>query len=144
MGLADTISERDVDSPEVFAQWVQQVTGSPSPNVKNMAILRRHIKLFFKENPTWDYRVLCRTVIWANNKKRRYAHVWYYISQVKWAFAAGALSDLTDQQAQADNLADEIRRAVADEKDQAWRYRLLGAVGESRQQVLNEWHEAKT
>lgn len=142
MGYADRLGHKDVDDPVSFASYVQQVTGTPYPNGKDMAILRKKLKEFFGQHPHMDYKVLCDTVDWCRSKKRRFAHVWQVVGQFRYAWQAGAI-DFSNDPVRA--LVERgIDSALEVEMDREWRSRLAYAQSgaqtpEEARKVYEEW-----
>lgn len=131
------------DKPKAFAEYTQQVMGVPYPTIKDMTILRKKAKEFFKNCPNATWGTLCRVVQWAKARKRRPSRVWMLVDMFREAWSAGYLPELDRAARVDDNVEAGIERALEQEDRPEWRARLLGARGvTARREALTEWQMA--
>lgn len=139
------LSRDDVNSPEDYATYCQQVLGTPYPSGKQLATLRRNLKEFFKNNPQATYGTLLRTIDWCRNRKRRPAHCYAVIPLVRYAWSDGYLPELDPKEEMNDDLEAMIRSALEVETDPWWRDRLTGGkTTKARQELYDSWLEARS
>jgi len=130
------------DPATLFGKYVRQTLGTPGMTLKDLAVLKKQTKIFFKENPQGDWYTLCRVVQWCRNHKKRPPRVYSVLSMVPYAWADGALPELNADREDVD-VEEGISAALQAETDKAWRRRLLVASGRSaRAEVLDEWRRA--
>lgn len=135
----DAVQNAD-DQAKAFAEYAQQTLGVPWPTLKDLVMLRKKAKDFFVHYPDADWRTLCRVVVWAANRKKRYARVWMLVDDFRKAWATGALPELDPHTRTDVDVEAEIHAALAKEQDQTWRRRLGLAQGSERQkEVLAAW-----
>lgn len=139
MNFVDYLRPEDVVDAETCAEYVRQTCGTLFCSGVDMAIFKRQLKAFFKEQPNASWYTLCRTAQWARSKKKRLVKVYTIIPMVSWAWAAGALPEL-DGTRRDEEVEARISEALAVERDPEWRYRLIGAEGvNARREVLIQW-----
>lgn len=131
-----------VDDPLTFAAYAQRVIGTPWPTIKDQMILRRRIKQFFTQFPQADYRTLVSVVHYCRARKRRPMHAWTVIDRFRDAWAAGWVPEL-DRLPEDLEVDREVERALEIETDPEWRRRLIGARGQGREEVLQQWKKAR-
>lgn len=128
------------DKPKAYAEYCQQIIGTPWPTIKDMAILRKKIKEFFSHYPQCDYRSLCRIAQWARARKRRPNRTWMVVALFRDAWRDGYLPELDPAERREENIEQAIADALDEENREEWRRRLLGARGvEARREAYNEW-----
>lgn len=132
----------EVEQPEGYAQYLQRELGIPWPTQQDMIVLRKKIKEFFEQYPHATYYSLCRIADWCKVKKRRYERVWMVPAQYRSAWAAGYLSELSED-SDDDAVERAISRALEIEDRPGWRQRLLCTVGRAaRREALAEWEKS--
>lgn len=136
---------QDADNPyEAFAEYTQQVLGTPWAGRKDLNMLKNRMDAFFGRYPHCDWQTPCRVVRWMAARKVRVSRVWVVDEYVRKAWAAGALPELDPSQAenpQADTL---INSALAEETDPVWRKRLILAQSSfSKMEVWSRWNSTQ-
>jgi len=144
MGFTSYTKVEDVVDGKSFARYCQQRMGIPYPTGKQIAILNRSLKAFFKEYPHCDYRTLVRVADWCHARKKRYATPEGVVSSYRYAWAAGAIPELTGALEPIDEaLEASIVKALEVESDPAWRERLIGSTGSGRKLVYEAWSKTQ-
>jgi hypothetical protein len=134
----------EVSTAETFGRFCQQRMGLPYPTTKNLVILKRQAKAFFKENPNTDWQTLVRTFDWCVNHNRRYAEAYGVFNAVKYAWRDGYLPELNPTPPSDSKLEHRIESALKVEDDEQWRYRLLASVGiDARRRVYDAWRQER-
>jgi hypothetical protein len=132
------MTKDQVTDPKSYANYVQQNLGTPFPTGKQMVILRKTIKDFFKAYPDADYGTLIRLVEWAKARKKKYAHCYALVSSFRYAWSDGYLPELDPNPTKEIDRA--IEEAIAKESDEEWRRRLGMASGiEVKTEIYNAW-----
>ena len=138
--------ERVANAPDpitAFDRYAQQVTGVPWGTSKDIATLRRKIKVVFERYPQANYYSLCRVLHWANGKDIRRPRSYMYVDLFRDCWAAKGLPELNEP-APNPHIEQRMYEALRVEQDPSWRRRLIGAVGfASRNRVLNDWTAAR-
>lgn len=139
--LTRNLTGDDVVDPVTFAQYCQQVLGTPLPKGKEIVALRSVLRDFFAENPRVDYAMLARLVDWCRSRKKRPATVRCVPGYLRYAWSNGHFPELDPNGEQRnDDLERSIDSALEHETNDEWRRRLIGAQGiEARRGVLAAW-----
>lgn len=117
MSYVTNLKPEQVDTPEKLARFCQEQTGIPYPSGAQIAILKKAIKEFFKENPHATYSSLTNVVLWSKAKGRRYAHVANLVKGgMRYAYLDGYIPELDPNRNQK-NLHELITEALAIEND---------------------------
>lgn len=132
------LDKTNVTKPEEFAEFVQQVHGTPYPTGKAMAQLRRVTKDFFKKNPKADWMTLCKTVEFCHNRNKRLAQAYSVLPWVRYAWQSGWLPELDPNVSK--EIDDAIAAAIVVETDQYWRDKLAcaGSIA-GKQTAYAQW-----
>lgn len=137
--MYEMLKPSDVQDASSFAEFVQQKTGTPCFG-KDIAILRKKTKLFFKEHPGTDWTTLCQLVSWARAKNKRPPSAWVLVAWYPQAWADHWI-ELPDPGSHVD---EDLERALQVESDPSWRRKIALAVGQtSREEVYNLWLERR-
>lgn len=142
MGWADKKTVEDVKDWKSFAEYCQQETGIPYPTQKQIGVLRGAINDWFDEYPHTSYATLCQIVKWAKERRKRYATPGNLLKGgFRYAWEDGYLPELDPDYDDRDaDLEADIERALQQEKDPAWRRRLIVAqTNAARDEVYREW-----
>lgn len=135
-----TMTAADVIDAKTLAAYSQQCLGTPVPQGKDVALLQRKLNEFFVSSPRASWISLAHTVEWCRATKRRPAHAWGVLFQVRWAWQAGLLPELNPKPPVDHNTEYLIERALESETSEMWRDRLIGACGmDARRSALRSW-----
>lgn len=129
--------------PDLFAEYCQQTLGTPWPTNQDRIILRKKVKEFFAHYPHADWYTLCRVVMFARSRKRRYERVWAVIGEFRKAYTAGVLPELDPANRVDEKYEMLVSRALETEDDPYWRKRLLLAQGPQKEEVYVEWRKTE-
>lgn len=133
------------DPCAAFADYCQQRIGVPYPTIKDMRILRRHVKDFFKNVPDATWYTLCRVADWCKARRKRPQRVWMVVLHFRKAWSDGYLPELDPaEQAIDETVERRVKVALAVETNEWWRRRLLGSSGVgARKEAITEWEQMK-
>ena len=137
-----TLTRDEVNSAETFAQYCQQRLGTPYPTGKQIAMLKRGIRIFFEQNPQASYGTLVWSIDGCKNRRKRAPHALGVISSVRFAFRDGYLPELNPNSEEEEHAPTEdlIRAAVAIETDPWWKDRLQGGkTAKARYEIYESW-----
>lgn len=111
-------------------------------------LLNKNIKEFrdryphLADNP-WP--TLVRAAQWCRSKRKRPTSVGFIVSKMlAWAWQDGALPELDPTLFRDQQVERGIALALEQEKDPAWRDRLIGAEGVGRGEVLAAWQTRRS
>lgn len=133
----------DVVDARSFASFCQQELGMPFPTGKKIAATQKNLNAFFRDNPRVDWRVLCKTVEWVKNRRRRIAEPWAITSFVAYAWEAGYLPELDACGDVDEQIESDIEWALCVETDPDWRRVLMCAAGSNRKEVFATWKQRR-
>lgn len=137
----DDVQKAD-DKVKAYCNYVQQIIGVPYPTGKDIAIVRRKAKDFFKLYPQADWYTLCRVAHWCKARKRRPAYIHNVIDSYRFAWSAGYIPELSSADRKDENVEQQIALALQVERRDGWRRRLILSSGpEQRKKVLDEWRQ---
>lgn len=143
--LTRSLRPTDVVDEITFAQYCQQVLGTPLPKAKDIPALKKTFKEFHADYPRVDWPMLVKLVHWCRNRKRRPVSAMAVLGQLKYAWSQGHFPELDpSQQHRVDeNTETAIARILDTEPDPQWRRLLLGAQGpRARGEVLKAWRNS--
>lgn len=143
--LTRTLTPKDVVDEITFAQYCQQVLGTPLPKAKDIPALMKAFKEFQADYPKVDWPMLIKLVHWCRNRKRRPVSAMAVLLQLKYAWSQGHFPELdpSRQNPVDENVEQSIARILDQEADPEWRRLLLGAQGmKAREEVLHAWRSS--
>lgn len=130
----------EVIDVRTFANYVQQRLGTPFPSIVNLNKMKTQANNFFSQYPDADWPTLVRVVEFCKARKRRPAHCYGVMGQIRHAYAAGYLPELEPRERADTDLESEIAKALIVEQDAKWRERLMASTGvEVRRKVYVAW-----
>lgn len=134
----------EVTDARSFANYVQQRLGTPFPSYANLGRLNKQAKRFFSEYPDTSWATLVRVVEFCKARKRRPAHCYSVMSQIRHAYAAGYLPEMEPRERTDAELEVQITEALKVERDEKWRDRLIASSGvEVRRKVYVAWCDTR-
>lgn len=132
----------EVKDARTYANFIQQELGTPYPSTKTLPMLSRNCKDFFEQYPQANWMTLVRVVEFCRARKKRPAHAHGVLGQVRYAYSAGFLPELSPRDQVDSDLEERIAEALQSEQDEQWRHRLLASSGiEARRQVYVAWRD---
>ena len=105
----------DVVDEGTFFQYAHQTLGTPFPRAKDIAGVRKQLKLFFEAYPTATFYTLTDVVRWAKHKNRHH-NMMALISCYRWAYEDGYMHILERPTPDSDGMLNTLLEVVDDEK----------------------------
>lgn len=140
MGAIDSVTIKQVDSPEKLTDYICQTTGTPWATIKDQVLMRKKCNEFFERYPHLDYSTLCHVADWCKRRRRRYSHAWKVVDAFRYAYEDGALPEVDQRVRPEPEVESGIEEALEMETDRIWRMRLIGTDGQKfRREVLEDW-----
>lgn len=136
------LAAADVKNASEFAQFAQQNLGTPWATKKDMVLLQKRSNEFFSHYPHCGWDTLCRVVMWAKRKRKRFAYVWQTVDAFRWAWQDGAIPEL--ERSRDDAVEDRIDDALTIETNDVWRTALIGTENRNqRRELVEQWEQER-
>ena len=136
------LAAADVTDAATFAQFAQQNLGTPWATKKDMVLLTKRSNDFFAHYPHCQWDTLCRVVMWAKRKRKRFAYVWQTVDAFRWAWQDGAIPEL--ERTVDDAVEDRIKEALTIETTKYWLSLLVGTENRNqRRELIEEWEQER-
>ena len=139
------VERSQVNDPESFAAYAQQMLGSKYPAGREIAVLRLKLNEFQAQNPKVDWKVLVRTIDYMRSKRARAAMPWAVLSFVHPAYRDGFLPELAPRNADLrDSYVEaQIEHILTSETDPWWVACLSNAEGSGPRRELLRLYQQK-